>query len=409
MSETTSTAEHVHATPELRQKFAAARYKAVERAPYFRSLLLSFVVRECPGINTIGITEHGFLLIDWRAIERWTSEELTGALLHECLHKLNRHLPRKGDRDPKQWNDAADLSINDTVDEMGAKLPQGVLRPASFSWPKGLTADEYYLMLDKLPKPPGGSGMGCGQCGSAGGCPLPGEPDKDDADARSEAETERSIRETAEAIKDHAAKNRGHLPDSLKRFADAVLAPARVPWRRKLQRSARNAAQFAMGAVDYKYDAPSRRQAAIGYGTGKAILPRLRKPVVVVDLAIDTSGSMSQSDMAEVLQEAKGIFKAVGATVRAIICDAEVHEVGDVSDVRKLASMLKGGGGTDFRPVFEAIRTGKRKPNILVFATDGCGPAPAAPPKGVHVIWLLVGSYRARPTTWGEYIEVDKD
>jgi predicted metal-dependent peptidase len=186
-----------------------------------------------------------------------------------------------------------------------------------------------------------------------------------------------------------------------------VLAAPRIPWQKKLARVTRNAVQFAMGAVDHKYDAPSRRQAGIGYGSGKPILPRLRRPLVKVDIAIDTSGSMSQHDLADALREAKGILRHAGCAVRAIICDAEVHDVGEVHDVRALARMLKGGGGTDFNPVFEAVRTGKRRPNILVFATDGCGPAPATPPPGVHVIWLLIGSYKSRPTTWGEYIEVE--
>jgi predicted metal-dependent peptidase len=80
---------------------------------------------------------------------------------------------------------------------------------------------------------------------------------------------------------------------------------------------------------------------------------------------------------------------------------------------REVVRHLKGGGGTDFVPVFEAAAHMRPRPEVLVFCTDGMGPAPAEPPYPLRVIWLLVGPYKQRPyayngpITYGEFIEVD--
>ena len=52
-----------------------------------------------------------------------------------------------------------------------------------------------------------------------------------------------------------------------------------------------------------------------------------------------------------------------------------------------------GGGGTDFRPYFEALvdRMQHERPNIIVFATDGYGAAPDVGPVGIETIWLMIG------------------
>lgn len=61
--------------------------------------------------------------------------------------------------------------------------------------------------------------------------------------------------------------------------------------------------------------------------------------------------------------------------------------------------------------MFEKIGELHPRPEILVYATDGCGPAPLAPPPGLHTIWLLVGRCRQRPMfpadPWGVFVEVD--
>jgi predicted metal-dependent peptidase len=415
------------------QILSAGRFLARKRAPYFRSILLALVTRPMPGLGTVAVTAHGFFLYDPEVIGKWTVEQMAGAWIHESLHKLNLHGKRQGLRDHDRWNIACDLAINTTVRELGLPLPEGSLFPEAMKPPMepGLPADAYYAELTKRasqqprqgqgqPGPgggaegqqgvpsPGAPACGKGWCGSGGGHAVPNEPEAGDAEARTEGSLERAVRETAEAIKDAASKGRGSVPSSLARWADEALQPPKVPWRQKLGRIARRAVAWSLGAVDHRYDAPSRRQAGIGYGVGRPILPRLRRPVPRVAIAVDTSGAMGRDELRAAAAEVKGVLSATGADVDFMACDAVIHGgVRKVATVEDACARLVGGGGTDFRPVFTAIAELNPRPEILVFITDGCGPAPAAPPPRTQVIWVLIGRYRQTPASWGDVIEVD--
>ena len=123
---------------------------------------------------------------------------------------------------------------------------------------------------------------------------------------------------------------------------------------------------------------------------------------------------MSQNDLMVACSESEGILKAVGADIDLISCDAEVGKVTKVSSVQELAANLVGGGGTDFGPAIYAAADLRPMPEVLIYATDGHGPAPEVPPKGMHIIWLLVGEGHAESPwfngePYGDIIEVELD
>jgi predicted metal-dependent peptidase len=128
-------------------------------------------------------------------------------------------------------------------------------------------------------------------------------------------------------------------------------------------------------------------------------------------LAIDTSGSMGDAELSRAVSETIGVVKAVGAAVQLYSCDAAVHAAAPVKSLADVARNLKGGGGTLFQPVFDALEKAQPKPDVLVFVTDGgCFDAPKQP-RGVKVVWVLVGKHRCRPNgvDWGDFVEVDED
>jgi predicted metal-dependent peptidase len=247
-----------------------------------------------------------------------------------------------------------------------------------------------------------------GQCGScAGGGLQNDEPTGEDAGGRSEVEISQSVKATAEAVKQHAQQGQGRLPAGLVRWAESILGPPRIPWQTKLARLTRSAIAYRPGAVDWRYSRTSRRQAAIGFGVGKPIMPALVAPVPRVAVVLDTSGSMGTEEVRAGLEETAGILKAVGATVTFLACDAQVHSLQKVASPGQLAKLVKGGGGTDFVPAFEALGREKERPEVIVFITDGLGRAPATPPPKTKTIWLLIGPYKQKPCEWGEVIELD--
>ena len=260
---------------------------------------------------------------------------------------------------------------------------------------------------------------GWGACGSAAGNPLPIEDEiRKRVKGRTRAELKRMKREVAEAVRNEASRSRGTVPGGLLRWAEKSLKPAVVPWQRELATVCRAAIAYRPGAVDYKYDRPSRRQAGLGFNSGDPILPCMRQPVPNVLIAVDTSGSMGTDELTDGLRESNGILKAVGVHATFMACDAAVHSMQKVRSWRDILPLLKGGGGTSFVPVFDALRKVRPKPDVLVFVTDGMGDCPEQPPIGTKVVWLLVGrsrqkpcmgSWGGKPVTWGKCIYLGGD
>ena len=76
--------------------------------------------------------------------------------------------------------------------------------------------------------------------------------------------------------------------------------------------------------------------------------------------------------------------------------DAEFHRRhrGDGRD--------RGGGGTDFRPVFRYVdEHPELDPALLIYFTDGFGDCPERPP-AYPVMWLLTEDGREQP--WGQSV-----
>jgi len=411
---------------------AAARLAAMKRFPYYRAAILTLIPRETRGLGTLGVTEHGVLMWDPEAAMSWTVEGLGTVLVHEASHLLRRHAARRKalSADPEQFNIAADCEINDDLVAAGCELPEGGIIPKMLGFPDGLTAEEYFRMMEQDGGGEGGqskedeagnqkqkggaAGVGKGEpgpckgkCGGCAGNPLPGEAEAEAevAGGRTEAEMRRMSQTVAEAVRALGEKGQGTCPAGIRRWAAAELTPPKVRWQDKLARIVRGACAYRTGAVDYSYSRTSRRQAGVGFGAGRPVLPALVAPRPKVAVVIDTSGSMGEKDLGECLRELSGILSAVGGEVELGACDAEVHELRRVSSWRQAGSLLKGGGGTDMRPAIKALaERGRLRPDVAIFATDGMigdpGPAPA-----YRVIWCVVGEHPfACP--WGEIVEV---
>jgi hypothetical protein len=320
--------------------------------------------------------------------------------------------------------------------------------PVQFGLPEGLLHEEYYWALDQWEKKTGksigsvvtggaadGKGVGDGQgdgesgdgggdghghgsmgdkpkcgsgwCGSGGGRPMPNEPDPNHPDGRKPAEIDRCRRHVAEAIQQFAEQGRGSVPAGWRRWADTVLEPPKVPWTQKISKAARHAVRHRIGSVDFKFRGASRKQAGVGYGPGRPVMPIFRAPIPEIEVWFDTSGSMGNADLAKGMSELVGVLKAVNAEISFGAIDADVHSHEQISRWQDAAELCKGGGGTDFAPFFQMHEKRKKKPHLIIFLTDGDAyGVPQEPPTGSDFIWLMVRSNRP-PCTWGTIIDLD--
>lgn len=427
-------------TPE--QRLAAARNIIRKRAPWLSVPILKLVFRAAPGLGTFGTSARGIVSYDPAKCEEWSpevstggamrldAEKLAGVVAHEMCHVLFRHFERGPKLGAKyglsalEMNVIGDLSINEAVKSMGLQLPADAVFPATFGLPPNLTMDEYCQLWPKRPLqggfPGGGQGGGDpqdgppqngqgrvtrGHCGGCAGHAVEGEADADDAEARSDAAWQEAA-ETAAAAYSQSHQGQGTGSGELQRWAEERLRPARVPWQDKLRRVVRRARQIAAGKDRLNFERPSIYQSALGYGLGRPVAPRRVSYLPNIAVAVDTSGSMGSEVFTAILSEIDGILASVPQK-RAMFfaCDARVNAEIPVSSAREAGRHLRGGGGTDFRPVFERIAAYPRetRPDVLIFATDGWGDAPAEAPPGMSVIWLIVPDGKA-PAPWGEVV-----
>lgn len=436
------------------QKLAAARIIIRDRLPYFRAALFGAVYREVKDLGTYAMSEHGVLLFDPAVIDKESTDVVAGSIMHELMHWLRDHAKRCRAiaANPRVWNFAADAEINDDIKAMGLKLPENVIYAKHFGEKDGNIAEVYYQTArqaaQKL-KQAGSKGdgegdeqdgeggesdgsgdkpaAGNGWCGGCAGRPHPKEPktgkggDKSDDPSsndggdggKSDAEAGRIRKQVAEAAVKHAAqKGRGTVPAGFLAWAEAEIAPPKVDWRTKLAKVLKNAVAYRPGCVTTTWTGFGRKQAALGFGAGRPMTPKWRSPVPRIAVAVDTSGSMGSgegSPLHAAASEVDGILRATNAAVQFVACDARVHSAKSVRTWQEAVREFKGGGGTDFCPVFDHFKNLRAElpPEVLIFLTDGYGPAPAQQPMGMHTIWVLIGGCTNPPAPWGDCIIVD--
>jgi predicted metal-dependent peptidase len=117
---------------------------------------------------------------------------------------------------------------------------------------------------------------------------------------------------------------------------------------------------------------------------------------------IDTSGSMRTLLLERIASELDRMARSHRVTV--VECDAVVHRT---YPYRGRLTGVHGRGGTDLRPAFAAEVLRTVKPDVIVYFTDGYGPAPASPP-GVPVVWCLTPGGQ-KPVSWGRVIVLPED
>jgi predicted metal-dependent peptidase len=151
---------------------------------------------------------------------------------------------------------------------------------------------------------------------------------------------------------------------------------------------------------DYSYMRPSRRE-------GDYILPTLRSHQLDLVVAVDTSGSIKDSEMEEFIAEIDALKGQVRARITLLFCDAKLCDgapwIFEPWEEVKRPVEVKGGGGTSFLPVFDWVERLGIRPDLLVYFTDAQGPFPPDEPH-FPVIWLIKGKSKV---PWGQRIQLN--
>lgn len=367
-------------------KLAAARLWAVSRQPYLAAALFASPVVVAPDVDGVAVDEAWRLYVDPEVVDKWSIEVLGSLLVHHAGHLLRDHAGRArrvgvDRRAAKGWGVAADAEINDDLVGSGLRLPEDAVVPQALGWEPGRLAEEYFHQDHRhSPDEP--------DCGSgADARPRPWDL-KGEGGGLPAGERQMIRCQVAAEVLRYARQGVGRLPARWQRWAEDLLDP-KVDWRKVLAAEIRKGLYTVSGSVDYTYRRPSRRAGA----SPGVVLPALERPVPEVVVLCDTSGSMSEDQLAQVLAEVDGLLRGVGLArnrLRVLAADAAVQTVQRVASARQIN--LVGGGGTDMGAGIEAAVRLRPRPSVIVVLTDGITPWPDRAPKGVQVVVGLVGS-----------------
>jgi len=185
------------------------------------------------------------------------------------------------------------------------------------------------------------------------------------AEGMSEEEVEREL--TAQVLQAaQSAKAIGNEPGLAKRIIEKYGKP-QVNWASQLRRFIVGKYGPAVLAGDWSYRRPSRR-----FDASKIIMPSLVKqpssPLVVI---VDTSGSISDKELAAFGAEISAIIKTVRPSVTHVLwVDTRVNEHQQFQPDDRITFKPGGGGGTDLEVAWKYVEKEKIKPCCAVVLTD---------------------------------------
>jgi len=441
------------------EKIQKARAGLIYDQPFFASLALRLLLVEDRSIKTAG-TNGKVLKFNPEWIDSLSLDQTKGMLAHEVLHIGNCHHTRRGGRDVKLWNKAADYAINDVIIQCGLVLPDGTLTGMGTD----KSAEQLYNMLYNEPPEGGGGGGGGGGQGQQqqqqppqqgqqpGGQNQPqpgnqpgqqpgqsqgnqpgndpgsqgGQGDQDgqsqgqgqdqgqdndpggcggiedapgkDGQAPTQADLDMAEQEAKIGLSQAAqqAKACGKLPGALERFVKDIIDP-KVDWRVYLRDFIERASRN-----DYTWMEPNRRHVMNGI-----YLPSLKsKEIGEVVVSVDTSGSVGNHDLQQFISEVNSILEEYDTTIHLLPVDHDVHDPKEYTqDDLPLVAGVTGGGGTSFVPPFLHVERNGITPCCMVYLTDGyCDDYPREIPD-YPVLW--VSSQRKITPPFGEVIMIN--
>jgi len=294
---------------------------------------------------------------------------LTNSVMHHVLSHQQRRLNRRG----SLWQLATDYAINNLLQNSGLHIPQGANYNEEY---KGMYAEEIYKILKEE--------HFCGisdafddeneallsdDSGSFSNL----ENIEDDLDPENESNWE-----YASSVAKEVANRKSAMPSGMDRLAEKVKSND-VDWRFELY----NAVNRHM-RNNYAFMPPNKKHIYRGFA-----LPSLTSDTLSLCVAIDTSGSIDDALLGAFMEEFKNIMQNFPAIkIELIVADAKVHAHYTFQGGEKIDFPLKGGGGTDYRPVFDYIEAKLPMNTMLLYFTDGDGWFPKYPPN-YEVLWAL--------------------
>ena len=355
--------------------------------PYYGFFLIMLNKTWRQDVPTAGVSKNGINYQLGINEEFWTSlseEHQLGLLKHELLHIAFGHLTSFGSfSDKKLANVAMDMEINQYIDTDW--LPKGGIMIQDY---EDLNLDKragcryYYKKLQELKQEKDKNGT-CGNepmdklLDDIENGDVPDHSTWDEFDDLSEAEKkliDKQIQKILSDAKEKTVKKRGRIPGEIEGVItiEEIVAP-KFDWKGYMRRFT--------GVSTKVFTKKIRRKENRKFPESPGLKIKMKQHML---LGIDTSGSVSDSELKEFMSEIHHIYKA-GVDITVVQCDTSIKSIEPYKG--KLEMTVSGRGGTEFDPVLEYYNENQKRYTSLVYFTDGeCNTH--VKPKG-HVLWVL--------------------
>lgn len=377
---------------EAEQKLIQARVRMLMRHPFFGQLALRLKLVQaddwCP---TAAVDGRNFYY-NSEFVNKLDQDEIVFLVGHELGHCMFEHFLRREERNPQLWNMAGDFVINWILkrERIGTVINKVkiLLDPKYADW---MTEDVYDDLLQNnvkyedtldvhLDLSGEGDGQGEGKDGKdgKGNKPSPLSPE----------ERKKLQDELKEAMMQAAqAAGAGNTPVEIQRMINQLVEP-KMDWRQVIRTNIESNIKN-----DFTFQRPNRK----GWHMG-AVLPGMdRDQMIDICLAIDTSGSISNSMLTDFVSEVAGIMEQFGEyRIRIWQFDTAVYGYDEFThddgrDMREYE--ITGGGGTDFTVNWDYMEQEGINPDQFIMFTDGMPWGSWGNPDYCDTVFLIHGGY----------------
>ncbi len=378
------------------EKIQKAKAKLMLEHPYFGTIASALKLEQNNELLTF-LSDGEALRYNSEYIDRLEVAEVEFVMANGAMHTVLKHQDRIAGRTKWLWQAATDYVVNSMLVNNGMQLPEYANYEEKFN---GMYAEEVYQMLsdemmdnnlsmqEQIEQVVEGDDVhNENMYAQEESIASPDAPesryDKNSTDKEEVSPSQNSemlneeLKEQFEQIF-QKLNRQGTLPKDLK-FVVPEYFSHKVDWR-----------EFLYGYIaayaksTYSFVPPNMKYLYRGI-----YLPSLSSDLLRIVIAVDTSGSVDELLLAEFLGEVNSIMQSYpNYEIDLITADAKIQSHKVFLPGENVTYEVSGGGGTDFRPVFEYIDQHINYPTLLLYFTDGMGTFPQDEPS-YDVMWVM--------------------
>ncbi len=379
-------------------KIQKAKAKLMLEHPYFGTIVSALKLEQNNELLTF-LSDGEALRYNSEYIDRLELTEVEFVMANGAMHTVLKHQDRSAGRTKWLWQTATDYVVNSMLVNNGMQLPEYANFNEKFN---GMYAEEVYQILrddmsdnnssmeEQVEEIVEGDDvhneniyMQDEQVASSDAKETKSEQastQKEELSSQNLPNDEELLQELKEQFEQIFQKlnRQGTLPKDLK-FVVPEYFSHKVDWR-----------EFLYGYIaayaksTYSFVPPNMKYLYRGI-----YLPSLSSDLLRIVIAVDTSGSVDESLLSLFVAEVNSIMQSYpNYEIDFITADAKIQSRNVYLPGENIAYEMSGGGGTDFRPVFEYIDQNINYPTLLLYFTDGMGTFPKNEPT-YDVMWVM--------------------